>query len=99
MVFEPSSRVLFIFAGQRDGRYLSDMYTYDITTNVATELYSDFSTAGGPNACFTQRAVIEPALKELYVYVAFRTPTTSLSRASECCTQILWPNKDSATKL
>jgi hypothetical protein len=74
MVLDPSSRVLFIFAGQRDNKYMSDMYTYDIATNTATELYSNFSTAGGPDACFTQRAVIDPTLKELYVCVIISRP-------------------------
>ncbi|KAF5385812.1 hypothetical protein D9615_002604 [Tricholomella constricta] len=67
MVLEPSTRTLFIFAGQRDDKYLSDMYAYDIATNTATELYSNFSTAGGPDSCFTQRAVIDPSLREIYV--------------------------------
>lgn len=67
MVLDPSSRTLYIFAGQRDDKYLSDMYAYDLVTNTATELYSNFSAAGGPDACFTQRAVIDPQLRELYV--------------------------------
>jgi hypothetical protein len=67
MVFEPTTRTLYIFAGQRDGKYLSDMYAYDIATNAAVELYSNFTASGGPNACFTQRAVIDSRLKELYV--------------------------------
>jgi hypothetical protein len=61
--------MLFIFAGQRDDKYLSDMYCFDLVTNTATELYSNFTAAGGPDACFTQRAIIDPHLKELYVYV------------------------------
>jgi hypothetical protein len=67
MVLDPASKVLYIFAGQREERYLSDMYAYDIKTGVAKEIFSNFSTAGGPDACFTQRAVIDPKLKELYV--------------------------------
>ncbi|KAG5643379.1 hypothetical protein DXG03_000993 [Asterophora parasitica] len=67
MVLEPTTHTLYIFAGQRDDKYLSDMYAYDITTNTATELYSNFSTAGGPESCFTQRAVIDPSLREIYV--------------------------------
>lgn len=69
MVLEPSSRALFIFAGQRDDKYLSDMYAFDLVTNTATELYSSFTAAGGPDACFTQRAVIDSHLREIYVYV------------------------------
>ncbi|KAF8070082.1 Muskelin N-terminus-domain-containing protein [Lyophyllum atratum] len=68
MVIEPSTRTLFIFAGQRDDKYLSDMYAYDIATNTATELYSNFSASGGPDSCFSQRAVIDPNSRELYVF-------------------------------
>ncbi len=67
MVLEPATKTLFIFAGQRDDKYLSDMYAYDIATNTVTELFSNFTTSGGPDACFTQRAVIDPRLKELYM--------------------------------
>ncbi|KAF8893559.1 Muskelin N-terminus-domain-containing protein [Infundibulicybe gibba] len=68
MILEPRSHTLFIFAGQREDKYLSDMYAYDLTTGVATELFSNFTTAGGPDACFTQRAVIDPELCEIYVF-------------------------------
>ncbi|KAG6874505.1 hypothetical protein C0995_010415 [Termitomyces sp. Mi166 len=53
---------------QRDDKYLCDMFAYDIATNTATELFSNFSAAGGPNSSFTQRAVIDPSLRELYVF-------------------------------
>jgi len=68
MVLDPISKILYIFAGQRDEKYLSDMYSYNINTGIATEIFSDFAVAGGPDACFTQRAVVDPSLKELYVY-------------------------------
>ncbi|KAG5723205.1 Muskelin [Termitomyces sp. T112] len=68
MVLEPLTRTLYIFAGQRDDRYLCDMFAYDIATNTATELFSNFSAVGGPNSSFTQRAVIDPSLRELYVF-------------------------------
>ena len=67
MVLDAHSHTLFIFAGQRDDRYLSDMYEYDLDTNTATELYTNFTTSGGPDACFTQRAVLDKSLKEIYV--------------------------------
>lgn len=67
MVFDPQSKTLFIFAGQRDDRYLADMYAYHIPTDTITELYSNFAASDGPDACFTQRAVIDPELKEIYV--------------------------------
>lgn len=67
MVLDTSSRVLYIFAGQHDNKYLSDTYAYDVITNTATELHRNFTTAGGPDACFTQRAVLDRELKEIYV--------------------------------
>ncbi|KAG6891567.1 hypothetical protein C0992_003594 [Termitomyces sp. T32_za158] len=68
MVLEPLTRTLYVFAGQRDEKYLCDMFAYDIATNTATELFSNISATGGPNSSFTQRAVIDPSLRELYVF-------------------------------
>lgn len=67
MVLDPKSQTLFIFAGQRDERYLSDMYAFHIPSNTVTELYSNFTSAGGPDPCFTQRAVIDPDKQEIYM--------------------------------
>lgn len=67
MVLDSPSHTLFIFAGQRDDKYLADMYTYDIQSNTATELCSNFTTVGGPEPCFTQRAVLDKGLKEVYL--------------------------------
>ncbi|KAG6375663.1 hypothetical protein JVT61DRAFT_3235 [Boletus reticuloceps] len=68
MVLDPLTHTLFIFAGQHDDKYLSDMYAYDIATNTVSELFGNFSVSGGPDACFTQRAVVDPRLKEVYVF-------------------------------
>ncbi|TFY55491.1 hypothetical protein EVJ58_g8218 [Rhodofomes roseus] len=68
MVLEPETRTLLIFGGQRDERYLSDMFAYHIPTGTVTELFPNFTTAGGPDACFTQRAVIDPELREIYLF-------------------------------
>ncbi|KAI0703543.1 Muskelin N-terminus-domain-containing protein [Cerioporus squamosus] len=67
MVLDPKSQYLFIFAGQRDERYLSDMYAFHIPTSTVTELFSNFTSAGGPDPCFTQRAVIDADKQEIYV--------------------------------
>jgi hypothetical protein len=67
MVLDHTTKVLYIFSGQRDDKYLSDMYAYDIKTGISCEIFSNFSIAGGPEACFTPRAVIDTALKEIYV--------------------------------
>lgn len=69
MVLDSKTHMLYIFAGQRDDRYLSDMYAYNVATNTATEIFSDFTASKGPNPCFTQRAVIDPSIKEIYVCV------------------------------
>ncbi|KAI0358515.1 hypothetical protein OH77DRAFT_1189211 [Trametes cingulata] len=68
MVLDPKSQTLFIFGGQRDEKYLSDMYAFHIPTNTVTELYSNFTAFGGPDPCFTQRAVIDPEAQEIYVF-------------------------------
>ncbi|KAI5116498.1 hypothetical protein M0805_009923 [Coniferiporia weirii] len=67
MVFEPFKKKLFIFAGQKDD-YLSDMWEYDIPSKTMNELFQNVTSVGGPEACFAQRAVIDPALKEIYVF-------------------------------
>ncbi|KAH9858497.1 Muskelin N-terminus-domain-containing protein [Lenzites betulinus] len=68
MVLDSRSQTLFIFGGQRDEKYLSDMYTFHIPTNTVTELYTNFTPAGGPEPCFTQRAVIDADSKEIYIF-------------------------------
>ena len=69
MVLDPLTHTLFIFGGQRDDKYLSDMYAYDIASNTVSELFGNFSASGGPDACFTQRAVVDAKLREVYVCV------------------------------
>ncbi|KAI9463668.1 Muskelin N-terminus-domain-containing protein [Lactarius psammicola] len=82
MIFEPNENALYIFGGMEDGEhYLSDVQKYDLDTNTATELFSNFSTSGGPDKMFAQRAVIDPTLKEIYVFCGLkRTRTTPLPR-------------------
>lgn len=89
MVFDYVTQTLFVFGGQRDEKYLSDMYAYHIPTNTITELYHNFTTAGGPDACFTQRAVIDPHLREIYLYVHW--PLSSFELLSDSIVvQVLW---------
>jgi len=75
MVFDPVTKLLYIFAGQREDRFLSDMYSYDIKTGTTTEIFANFSAAGGPEACFTQRAAIDPSLKEIYIFCGLTRTT------------------------
>lgn len=67
MVFDSKFQTLFIFGGQRNEAYLADMYAFHIPTGTITELFDNFSLAGGPDACFTQRAVIDTELQEIYM--------------------------------
>ena len=69
MVLDHKAHTLFIFGGQREEGYMSDMYAYHIPSDTVTELFTNFASAGGPDACFTHRAVIDPDLREIYVYV------------------------------
>lgn len=79
MVLDHKTNTLFILGGQREDKYLSDMYTYDLSINTATELFSNFTAAGGPNACFTQRAIIDVELKEIYVFCGLITDSTGMT--------------------
>ncbi|KAJ4493748.1 Muskelin N-terminus-domain-containing protein [Lentinula edodes] len=82
MILEPTTRQLYIFAGERDEKFLSDMYIYDIATNTATEVFSDFTSSGGPQPCFTQRAVIDPTLQEIYIFGGLIHDRATLSESS-----------------
>ena len=73
MLLEPIRKRLYILAGQKE-EYLSDMWEYDIRSRSMTELFLNFTSAGGPDACFAQRAVLDPELKEVYVYVFHPSP-------------------------
>ncbi|KAF8658335.1 hypothetical protein AX16_002101 [Volvariella volvacea WC 439] len=85
MVFIPSPRTLLIFGGQKDETYLSDMYAYDLETNTTTELFSNFSMSGGPDPCFTQRAVVDPQLKEVYLFYGLtRSSAVTLASDAPC---------------
>ncbi|KAI0319167.1 Muskelin N-terminus-domain-containing protein [Amylostereum chailletii] len=84
--YEPNERCLYIFAGMEEGeKYLSDMYVYDIDSNTATEIFSDFTTAGGPDKTFTQRAVMDPSLQEIYVSVSSQRNVYILSSIHSLC--------------
>ena len=67
MVFEPLGKSIFIFAGQREEKYLADLWIYDTRSGMASEACSDFTSSGGPDACFTQRSVINVDAKEIYM--------------------------------
>ncbi|CAA7260646.1 unnamed protein product [Cyclocybe aegerita] len=80
MVLDPKTKTLYISAGQHGEKYFSDMYSYDTKTGVATEIFSNFSTNSGPDAGFTQRAVIDPTVQELYVMCGLTKSPGSAAR-------------------
>uniref|UniRef100_A0A8H7Y6Q3 Muskelin N-terminal domain-containing protein n=1 Tax=Psilocybe cubensis TaxID=181762 RepID=A0A8H7Y6Q3_PSICU len=90
MVLDSINKMLYIFAGQREDKYLSDMYTYNIRTGISTEIFSNFSAAGGPDPCFTQRAVIDPNLKEIYIFCGLTRNATSNPRSTLRANQSYW---------
>ncbi|KAJ3206086.1 Muskelin 1, intracellular mediator containing kelch motif, partial [Clydaea vesicula] len=67
MLHDPETKLLYIFAGQRNKDYLSDFFIYDIKNDIFQEVARDYSVLGGPNAGFTQRATIDLKLGEIYV--------------------------------
>jgi muskelin len=68
MILDHASHTLYIFAGQYNNQYLSDMYTYNLYNNTVTKIYSNFTQEGyGPDSCFTQRAVGNAEEKEIYM--------------------------------
>ncbi|KAI8992965.1 Muskelin N-terminus-domain-containing protein [Trametes punicea] len=74
MVLDTKSQTLFIFGGQREEKYLSDMFAFHVPTNTVTELFSNFSSVGGPDPCFTQRAVIDVETQEIYFFGGLTRP-------------------------
>eukprot|EP00842_Homolaphlyctis_polyrhiza_P000688 jgi/Hompol1/161/HPOL_002138-RA len=67
MLINPTTRELYIFAGQRNKDYLSDFYIYEMDTDTVHEVARDYTKLGGPDAGFTQRATIDTDLGEFYV--------------------------------
>ncbi|CAO3609257.1 unnamed protein product [Cunninghamella blakesleeana] len=82
MLLDSSARKLYIFAGQRSKDYMSDFFSYsindddednDIINNINDQdqqiqvISHDYSKDNGPDVGYTQRATIDPDLKEIYV--------------------------------
>ncbi|TDL26097.1 hypothetical protein BD410DRAFT_784120 [Rickenella mellea] len=89
MLLVPDRKSLFIFAGQQDEQYLSDMWECDLATNTVSELFSNLTASGGPDACFAQRAAIDPNLKEVYVFGGLTKDKTSRQSVA-CAGSSLW---------
>ncbi|KAI8876176.1 muskelin [Backusella circina FSU 941] len=82
MLFDKSSKSLYIFAGQRIKDYLSDMYRYSIDHDIVTEIIPQElrnEIGGGPDAGFTQRVTIDEDAQELYVLSGYmRKPSSDI---------------------
>jgi hypothetical protein len=74
MVLDPAGRRLLILGGEQDGKVISDLWSYDLTSNVASELSSNVSVGGGPT-CAGARAVFDPKIGELYVLAGLAPET------------------------
>ncbi|KAJ2999772.1 Muskelin 1, intracellular mediator containing kelch motif [Globomyces sp. JEL0801] len=79
MLFNPLTREIYIFAGQRNKDFLADFYIYQIDTDRVIEVSRDYSKNGGPDAGFTQRATIDVDLGEFYVLSGLMREKNALS--------------------
>jgi hypothetical protein len=67
MVFDPASRTLFIFGGRLGASEShSDVWVYDVDSHAVSRAVEHIAAAGGPTTD-VQRAVIDPALGEIYL--------------------------------
>ncbi|KAI9497069.1 Muskelin N-terminus-domain-containing protein [Zychaea mexicana] len=83
MLFNPCTRGLYIFAGQRVKDYLADLYCYTIDNDHLVELAPEHSKSFGPRAGFTQRATIDPTAQEIHVFSGYRVRQGSDTIVSE----------------
>lgn len=68
MLFDPHSRSLLILGGQRYKDQLSDFYKYSVDRGCVTQLWKNLQMVGGPESGFTQRASIDTATREMFVF-------------------------------
>lgn len=68
MIFNPPTKELIIYAGQRQKEHLCDMYRYHIPSNRVTSLTKDTSRFGGPDAGFTQRVTLDVSTQEMFLF-------------------------------
>ncbi|KAJ8518601.1 hypothetical protein ONZ45_g4355 [Pleurotus djamor] len=76
MLLDTKNHRLIIFGGKREEKFLSDMYAYDTVKGTVVQLFADSTATGGPGSFFTQRAVMDSELGEIYVFSGY-APQTS----------------------
>ncbi|KAI7872075.1 Muskelin N-terminus-domain-containing protein [Spinellus fusiger] len=66
MVLDTKSRQLYIFSGENENGYLSDMYSYFVDENRWLQITKDYASDFGPEPGFIQRATIDVERQEIY---------------------------------
>lgn len=60
---------LWILGGQRGDQYFTDMHVYNVASGEIRQIDSNYEVnAGGPEGGFTNRAVIDSARREIYLF-------------------------------
>ncbi|KAL0073983.1 Muskelin N-terminus-domain-containing protein [Phycomyces blakesleeanus] len=76
MLFDPTTRDLYIFAGQRIKDFLADIYRFAVDTDDLIEITEDYSKNSGPDPGYTQRTTIDTTKRELYVFSGYMRTTS-----------------------
>jgi hypothetical protein len=93
MLLDNNQRCIYIFGGQRDKEYLSDLYRYSITDNRITEITQDFSKNFGSDSGYTQRATLDEERQEIYMFSGYLW-----SKANSVVKNIFWVYEINANK-
>ncbi|KAJ6594243.1 Muskelin N-terminus-domain-containing protein [Mycena capillaripes] len=79
MVLDDRTKTLYIFGGKTIETPYYDMYAYDIATKTTRQVFADMPRDTGVEGTFTQRAVIDPQLKEIYVFAGLAQESETLA--------------------
>lgn len=97
MLFDPLSRTLLILSGQRYKDQLTDFYRYSVDRSVVTHLCKNLQMTGGPEAGYTQRAVIDVVNREIFLFSSMMRNGTTETISND--NDPLNPNSSSAQEL
>jgi hypothetical protein len=68
LIHDPTSKCLYLFAGQFKHNYLNDVHIYDITTDTFKEITLPTAAQPGPGLSYSQRATFDTTLQQVYFY-------------------------------
>lgn len=88
MLFNPKSRELYIFAGQRYKDGLADFYVFDIDSEKLYTISRDYTKQGGPDAGFTHRSVINT--NNEYIYALSGLTRGNCQSSKESFRNVVW---------